>query len=196
MIIVLSQPDINENEVSLINQLFDAGMQLFHLRKPTATEQEVRFILEGIRPECRNRIVLNQSYFLGEEFGINRFHFSTQQRLDSVHKEWIKEGNILSTSTHSFEEYKELDECFEYAFISPVFDSISKPDYKKVELTIDKRKKTTVKLIALGGIDENNCSELNKNDFDGIALLGSVWKSEFPLQSFKKINQLWNIHAR
>ena len=196
MIIVLSQPDINENEVSRINELFDAGMQLFHLRKPTATEQEVRLIIEGIQAQYRKRIVLNQFYQLAQEFGINRFHFSTEKRRNLEHKKWGEEGNILSTSTHSFEEYKELDECFEYAFISPVFDSISKPDYKKVELTIDKREKTTVKLIALGGIDENNCSELNKNDFDGIALLGSVWKNAFPTQSFEKIKQLWNTHAQ
>lgn len=196
MIIVLSQPDINENEVSHINELFDAGMQLFHLRKPTATEQEVRLIIEGIQAQYRKRIVLNQFYQLAQEFGISRFHFSTEKRMNLEHKKWGEEGNILSTSTHSFEEYKELDECFEYAFISPVFDSISKPDYKKVELTIDKREKTTVKLIALGGIDENNCSELNKNDFDGIALLGSVWKNAFPTQSFEKIKQLWNTHAQ
>ena len=171
-------------------------MQLFHLRKPTATEQEVRLIIEGIQAQYRKRIVLNQFYQLAQEFGINRFHFSTEKRRNLEHKKWGEEGNILSTSTHSFEEYKELDECFEYAFISPVFDSISKPDYKKVELTIDKREKTTVKLIALGGIDENNCSELNKNDFDGIALLGSVWKNAFPTQSFEKIKQLWNTHAQ
>lgn len=194
--IIISHSQSLENEVSRINELFDAGMQLFHLRKPTATEQEVRLIIEGIQAQYRKRIVLNQFYQLAQEFGINRFHFSTEKRRNLEHKKWGEEGNILSTSTHSFEEYKELDECFEYAFISPVFDSISKPDYKKVELTIDKREKTTVKLIALGGIDENNCSELNKNDFDGIALLGSVWKNAFPTQSFEKIKQLWNTHAQ
>lgn len=194
MIIIISHSESIENEVSFINELFDAGMQHFHLRKPSATDQEVRFILEGIRPEFRNRIVLNQSYFLGEEFGITRFHFSTQKRLDSTHKKWIKEGNILSTSTHSFEEYTTLESCFNYAFISPVFNSISKPDYKKVELRIDWSKKNKVKLIALGGIDAKNCNELNKNEFDGIALLGSVWKNEFPVQSFENINQLWSTH--
>lgn len=196
MIIIISHPDKLKDEVSIINQLFDAGMQIFHLRKPIATEQEVRLILEGIRSEYRGRVVLNQFYYLSEEFGINRFHFSTEKRVSFEYKEWMKEGNILSTSTHSFEEYKELDECFEYAFISPVFDSISKPDYKKVELKIDSSKKNKVKLIALGGIDANNCNELNKNEFDGIALLGSVWKNEFPVQSFEKINQLWNILAQ
>ena len=66
MVIVISQPENSENEVSRINDLFDAGMQIFHIRKPKATQQEVRLILEGIRPEYRNRIVLNK-YFLSYE---------------------------------------------------------------------------------------------------------------------------------
>ncbi len=196
MIIVLSSPDKLKNEVSIINQLFDAGMHHFHLRKPTATAQEVRIILEGIRPEYRERVVLNQFYYLSEEFGIKRFHFSTEKRVNLEYKEWIKEGNTLSTSTHSFEEYKALDSYFEYAFISPVFDSISKPDYKKVELKIDLSQKNKVKLIALGGIDAKNCSDLNQKGFDGIAILGSIWKSEYPVQTFENINQLWNIHVQ
>lgn len=196
MVIIISHPDKLKDEVFIINQLFDAGLSLFHLRKPTASEQEVRLILEAIRPEYSERIVLNQFYHLAEEFGIKRFHFSTEKRVNLEYKKWMKEGNRLSTSTHSFEEYKALDEGFEYAFISPVFDSISKPDYKKVALKLDSSKKNKVKLIALGGIDINNCSELNKNEFDGIALLGSVWNSEFPVQSFEKINELWNTHVQ
>lgn len=194
MIIIISHPEELENEATLINQLFDAGMSHFHLRKPTANEQEVRLIIEEIRSEYKERIVLNQFYHLAEEFGINRFHFSTEKRTNLEHKKWMKEKNRLSTSTHSFEEYLELDSCFEYAFISPVFDSISKPDYKKTTLNIDSNKKNKIQLIALGGIDANNCHELNDLRFDGIGVLGAVWHSENPVESYNKIHKKWNTH--
>jgi thiamine-phosphate pyrophosphorylase len=37
-----------------------------------------------------------------------------------------KQDFTLSTSTHSIEDFNELDPAFDYAFISPVFTSISK----------------------------------------------------------------------
>src|SRR5690606_36535761 len=153
---ILSHPEQQKNETSLINQLFEEGLTLFHLRKPKANEQEVEAILSEILPQYRERIVLNGFYYLSERFGIHRFHFSTDKRNKGEHNDWIKKGNVLSTSTHSFEEYKALDNCFNYAFLSPVFDSISKPSYKKVEFEIDNSDKSDIKLIALGGIDAEN----------------------------------------
>lgn len=194
MVIVLSHPDKVRNEAFLINQLFDAGLQLFHLRKPTASATEVRTIIEQIEKKYHERVVLNQHYELAEEFGIHRFHFSTEKRLKGEHDKWKKEGNVLSTSTHSFEEYKSLDACFEYAFLSPVFDSISKQDYKKVEFDIKPSEKNETGLIALGGIKTINCNELKEKEFDGIGILGAIWQSETPVESFKKIKEVWNTH--
>jgi len=194
MIIVLSHPEQQKNETSLINQLFDAGLPIFHLRKPNATEEEVRFLLNEIQPKYRKGVVLNQFYELSEEFGINRFHFSTDKRNIGEHKAWNKEGNVLSTSTHSFEEYKKLDSCFDYAFLSPVFDSISKLFYKKVQFEIDSNEKSEIELIALGGIEVGNCRKLKNTGFDGIAVLGGVWNKTNPIESYTEIENVWNIH--
>jgi len=196
MVIIISHPAYQKEESSLINQLFEVGMPIFHLRKPIATEQEVKTMLEQIKPEYRARIVLNQFYHLSEEFGIHRFHFSTDRRNKGEHNDWKKEGNVLSTSTHSFEEYKKLDSCFDYAFLSPVFDSISKPFYKKVQFEIDRNEKSKIELIALGGIEAANCLKLKDKGFDGIAVLGSVWNKLEPIQSYKETERLWSILAQ
>lgn len=192
MLIIISLPNKLENEASLINQLFESGMQTFHLRKPHATEEEVRLLLNEIQPECRKGVVLNQFYELSEEFGIHRFHFSTDKRKNGEHNAWNKEGNVLSTSTHELKEYTSLDSCFDYAFLSPVFDSISKPLYKKVQFEI--KEKTNVKLIALSGIKATNCNQAKKMGFDGIAVLGGIWQQQDPVESFKEIKRVWNIH--
>jgi thiamine-phosphate pyrophosphorylase len=193
MIVIISHPEKIENEASLIKKLFEAGLPIFHLRKPNATEQEVKTMLEQIKPEYRARVVLNQFYHLSEEFGIHRFHFSTDRRNREEHNDWKKEGNVLSTSTHSFEEYKKLDSCFDYAFLSPVFDSISKPFYKKVQFEIDRNEKSKIELIALGGIEVANCRKLKNTGFDGIAVLGGVWNKTEPIQSYKETDRLWSI---
>ncbi len=190
MFIIISPPSKLKNEASLINKLFESGMQLFHLRKPNATEEEVRLLLNEIQPEYRKGVVLNQFHELSEEFGMNRFHFSTDKRKNEEHNAWKKEGNVLSTSTHSVDELMSLDDCFDYAFLSPVFDSISKPDYraKSFELIPSKG----IKRIALGGINEENCVELKEKGYDGIALLGAIWNSENPVERFEKVMKKWS----
>ena len=180
MIIVLSHPEEIENESSIINQLFEAGLPIFHLRKPNTTEQEVKTMLEQIKPEYRERVVLNQFYHLSEEFGIHRFHFSTDRRNKGEHTNWKKEGNVLSTSTHSEAELNNI-EAFDYAFLSPVFESITKPGYKNEALQFTASPLRKQKIIALGGINADHCAELKERGFDGIGILGAIWQSEHPV---------------
>ena len=64
--------------------------------------------------------------------------------------------------------------------MSPVFDSISKQGYKanfnKEELKKFLKKERKIKIMGLGGVTEDNYSELINLGFDGGAFLGSVWK--------------------
>ena len=47
-IIVISNPTPISKEASLINQLFDEGLSVFHLRKPDSSAQEVVLLLQEI----------------------------------------------------------------------------------------------------------------------------------------------------
>jgi thiamine-phosphate pyrophosphorylase len=106
-------------------------------------------------------------------------------------------NNYISTSFHSLEEIKQNSKNYEYAFLSPVFDSISKQGYKS---TFDKTTLKTqltelnknVEIIALGGIDENNIQQAMELGFDGVAVLGAVWQSENPIEKFKKLAAVCN----
>lgn len=85
-----------------------------------------------------------------------------------------------------------LDTVFEYAFLSPVFSSISKEGYaSKLDFSIEISKRTnhTTKLIALGGIQFENIHQAIAFGFDDVALLGAIWESNNPLENFKKCQQ-------
>jgi len=55
---------------------------------------------------------------------------------------------------------------------------------------IKHRNNANVKLMALGGIHENNILKVLKSEVDGVALLGAIWESEEPLKIFKKCRQI------
>ena len=190
MLIVISSPTPVTQEASLINQLFDEGLLVFHLRKPDSSSQELVLLLQEINSEHHSKIALHSHHYLAKSFGINRLHYTEASRKQLTEVDFSENENVLSTSVHSVEDFKNLSEHFSYAFLSPVFNSISKPDYQAKKFILSGMEKNrSTKLIGLGGIDESNCSKVYDMGFDGIALLGSIWNSENPVKSFVQISQ-------
>lgn len=181
MLIVISDTILFANEASIVNSLFEEGLTLFHLRKYNNSKSEITDFINKIKPEYRNRIVLHQFHEMASEFGITRLHFSENDRGKKSNielKQLKEEGMILSTSVHTINDYNVLPTYFNYAFLSPVFDSISKKDYKAQVFDLSFKEKSNIKLIALGGVKEDNCVKAYEMGFDGVALLGSIWGTE------------------
>lgn len=189
MLIVISDSEFRPGEATLVNELFRAGLDLFHIRKYEAGESELREFIRAIDPEYREKLVLNHHHDLGEGLGLKRFHYSERDRENWKKAKWVGANPelIYSTSVHSMEEYNGLPEHFSYAFLSPVFDSISKPGYLAASFDFSIRKESDTKLIGLGGIHAGNTAKAIQLGFDGVALLGAIWKSENPVASMKEI---------
>jgi len=191
MILVITPETKVQNETEIINRMFQEGLDLLHIRKPLMSREEITSFLYGIDEEFYPQLVLHGYYDLGKDHHISRFHFREADRNGEVYKSYTGQGT-LSTSVHDIETYNVLGREWEYAFISPVFPSISKKGYgehSNVMKDIKHRKNPDVRLIALGGIDENNICTVFENGADGAALLGAVWESDQPLNTFKRCRQ-------
>ncbi|MDR7128975.1 thiamine-phosphate pyrophosphorylase [Algoriphagus sp. 4150] len=191
MLIVVSSAEMLENEPAAINQLFAAGLKLFHLRKPDAGEEEIRNLLTAISEEYLPRVVLHQHHLLAGEFGIHRIHFKEAERRKLTASDYsIMEdsGLVYSTSVHSPEAYQSLNQVFRYAFFGPVFESISKPGYTpEKEMKAEFGKYRSTKVIGIGGITEANAASVLENGFDGVAVCGTIWQSGNKVEAFEKI---------
>lgn len=182
--IIISSPDEVNQEAEIINHLFEMHLDLFHIRKPHFSEEEMVKLLSKIRVEYRNKIVLHSHHYLANKYGISRLHFNTEKRIKTSDDEFeslLQNNYILSTSVHSIKEFNELKLCFEYAFISPVFDSISKSNYSAINIKLNERSNHHTQLIALGGIAKENYLNALDMGYDGVAFHGSVWREEKPL---------------
>ncbi|CAA9195000.1 Thiamine-phosphate synthase [Flavobacterium bizetiae] len=189
--IVITNPSAIANEISSIDSLFKEGLSLLHIRKPNFSAIEMVEFIHQIKPEYRDRLVVHKHHDLAEDFGIKRIHFSEKNRENSFS---IRSNQkIFSTSTHSIEDFNSLENDFDYAFLSPVFTSISKEDYHpKTNLfkALQSRTNHNTKVIALGGIDSKNIQKALENGFDDVALLGSIWNNENPIKQFKLCQQI------
>lgn len=187
MIILISNSAPVKDEHKIISQIFDEGLEIFHLRKKEYPESELRTFIGNIPEEHWQKIVLHSHYHLAGEYGLRGIHVPHNFNGKAA-------SGTLSVSFHSPEEILKSELPFDYGFLSPVFDSISKEGYKS-RFNADELKlflkDTKAKIIALGGIDEDKIETVREMGFSGIALLGAVWQSQQPVTKFKQIKNLW-----
>ncbi|MBF7092933.1 thiamine phosphate synthase [Flavobacterium sp. ALJ2] len=197
--IVLSNPTGIANEINVIHSLFEEGLQLFHVRKPNYSLNEMISFIAQINPEFRQQLVLHSHHELIENFKINRIHFTEEKRKNNLNiparftKLCRSKNLVLSTSTHSIADFNAIAPEFEYAFLSPVYPSISKGNYfpeNDLLEAIKNRTNTATKLIALGGINAKNIEDTLANGFDNIALLGTIWNTKNPIKNFKSCQKI------
>ncbi|QTD37996.1 thiamine phosphate synthase [Polaribacter batillariae] len=194
MIILISPEKEVPNEVALLNQLFKEGLEWFHLRKPEKNYQEHVAYLNQIDKKYHHRIVVHYFHELVNSFNLKGIHFQEQKRIDCIHNfsEYSKNLNIIGkTISSSFHEPAVLEACyfdFDYYLLSPVFSSISKKGYNGKGFNVNHINK---KIIGMGGIHTQTIKETINLGFKGIGVLGGVWNTEKPVDSFKKIKECY-----
>ena len=181
------------NEASLIAHLLDAGLARYHLRKPDWKAVQCAKLLEHVPAGLRQRISIHQHHELAETFGVG-VHFKDGMlggRLQAVVPRWPATAGTpaFSRSLHHLQSIESDTANLQYAFLSPVFASISKsgyaPTWTEAELCDVLSKPRRVQLYALGGIRTANSRRAMDYGFDGVVLHGSLWQSADPFKAFQ-----------
>jgi len=197
-LLAISSPGFIPEEAEIISSLFREGLTCLHIRKPESDEKDYAQLLSEIEPEFRDKIAIHQHHHLAFQFGIKRLHFTEKERKSTLPSrlEVLAENFILSTSIHELTEMETVSALFSYTFFGPVFDSISKSGYKSVLSRVffiePEIKKITI--IALGGINSQNLEQIGNMNFDGAAVLGTLWENpENAIMSFRKLREVVNF---
>jgi thiamine-phosphate pyrophosphorylase len=197
--IVITNPIPIANEIDTIHSLFENRLELLHIRKPDFSEEEMKEFLSEIKSDYRQQLVLHSHHNLASAFGINRLHLTQNIRKEICSETlylYNEQGVRLSTSAHDIESFNDLRIFFEYGFLSPVFPSISKIDYRSdTDLfeSIKSRTNFSTQLVALGGMSSENIRRTIESGFDNVALLGTIWKSNNPIKNFRLCQQI--VHS-
>ena len=196
MIVLISPEKDIKNEIVILNQLFDAGLEFYHLRKPLKNIKEYSDYLNKIEVKYHNRIVVHEFHELINDFNLKGIHFQEQKRRDHIDNpgQYFKNLNMFGkTISSSFHELEELENCefeFDYHLLSPVFSSISKKGYEGKGFNVKNSDKL---IIGMGGVDLSTISDIFKLGFKGIGVLGGVWNTQNPLQSFIELKNKYTL---
>jgi len=213
LLVVITTPHFFAGEAACLEGLLAAGLEKLHLRKPGAGVEELEALLKQIDARWYPRLVLHGGYDiqqLAARYGIPQVHcppgrlrpddrvpgksdaakspaesaVNRQRKLDE------ESPIVLSTSIHSWEEIKEIEGAgLTYVFLSPVFNSISKPGYAATPGLLRRPAGPfPCKVIGLGGVDKDTIGELRREGWDGAAVLGWIWQQ--PEEALQRYQQL------
>lgn len=180
-LVIISNPQDFSNEQILLTGLFNAGLEYLHIRKPGYSIKEIKNYIELIPEKYHKYLIVHKYIDLYADYNLKGIHFSHDNK--HLVNEFDEVDIQKSMSTHSLNELVNLKE-FDYVFLSPVFDSISKHGYKSMfsseEVTdFFKKNPMDTKVIALGGISMENIETALLMGFNGAAVMGALWNSYF-----------------
>jgi thiamine-phosphate pyrophosphorylase len=192
-----------ENEIEIISQLLDNGADYLYIYKPELDDFSLVDFVETI-PERYWKQCISTSLIITKEFDLGGYHFTRDivQKNELYNEKilnWLSETNKISSVTaHSIDELKKYAVNFKHVIVSPIFPSISKEnhsydwDLEELKLTTHDSRLTT-KLFAVGGVDETKISTVKNLNFDGIGLLGALWKEP---ENATEVTELVNQHLK
>ncbi len=163
--------------------LSQKGFDYVHIRKPDASVEEIRRLIEEIKPEYRSRLTLHDAFPLAQLFGVGGVHLN--KRNPNPPAGW---NGRISASCHTIEESlckTDLD----YVTLSPIFPSFSKPGYhgnfelSALEKLLNSSKRP--RIVALGGVTDSRIPHLRELGFDGAAMLSEAWRHPFTPNQFQ-----------
>ncbi len=194
MQLVLISPQTSvDSEIEKVVKLFELGLEVYHLRKPHYSKDRMVKYIEKIPVQYHNRIMVHSYPGLALKFDLRGIHLTSATRKMRF-KMWRikffvkrkKTHLMVSTSYHKLSDLDAHNPLYNYVFLSPVFDSISKKDYQSGfnEFSLKKAlDRTKYNVFALGGVNVSNISMAHKFGFKGCALLGGIWTEKDPIDT-------------
>ena len=171
-LIAITAEDYVEGEAKAIEHLLDNGFAFVHLRKPHGSDQQMLALVRSIHSRYHSRLTLASNLGVWGECALGGVHLNAANE----HRVGEFDGVRVSKSSHCEADLTDLSR-FDYSFLSPVFDSISKPGYRAAfshdQLrAILSNPVMRQKLVALGGVTPARIPILASLGFQSAALLG------------------------
>lgn len=179
-LVVITREEFTAEEPETILRLLEGGIDRIHLRKPAATEAEMRRLIESLPATCYPHLSLHDHLPLAAEYGLGGVHLNGRNPMPPAGFR-----GVVSRSCHTLGELAESAPTTGYRFLSPIFDSISKSGYQAAFSEADLRDAAAqgiidTRTLALGGVTPARLPQVRAWGFGGAALLGCIWRDTSP----------------
>lgn len=175
-LLLLSSPNFFVEEDKILATLFEEGLDILHLRKPSSEPVYCERLLTLLPEKYHQRIITNDHFYLKEEFDLMGIHIS--ERNPNIPQGY---KGVTTRTCYSLDELPEAKKKNQYVILRDVYDSASgngsKALYTHEQLRdasrrglIDKR------VMAQTGISLENIQQVRELGFGGAVVCSDLWK--------------------
>jgi thiamine-phosphate pyrophosphorylase len=188
-IVVISPESADSREVHAMGAFFGAGLERYHVRKPSWSREALESWLEHLPREWRPRLILHHYHPLAAKLGLGGTHDRDEEGTS---------GQLgISRSCHHIESIRLLLPLYETLILGPVFPSLSKSGYgpppgspwADLKAILAKRSPGDARVLAIGGVTGPGLTRCSELGFDGAAVLGAVWNERDPVAAYAGIRE-------
>ena len=201
-LVVISPEDNDPRETGVLGELFSAGLQRYHVRKPGWSRERLDDWLGGLPRDWRARLVLHQHHDLVARHGLGGRHWRDD---GSAPLAPASDGKLTSRSCHDLPTLRAALGSFNAVFFGPFFPSLSKPGRGPREdvsfpivaalLAARPASERRTSVLALGGITVETAPHALALGCDGVAVLGAIWQATDPLRAYSELQTSLVCHA-
>ena len=187
-IIVISSKDKFRSEVAHVTKMFEAGLEVFHLRKPKFSQKRIEDYIEEIPKKYHNRVVIHSFRDLVKKYDLGGVHLTKRHKKKRFGVAWkffmlkLRKPDLsVSTSCHDLTKLSLYASKYDYVMLSPIYNSVSvngaQAGYAFGSLKKVIKEIGGDKIVALGGLEASKIDDAKLLGFSGVALLGAIWDS-------------------
>lgn len=171
-LVAVTRGGFPSGEAAEIERLLRRGWWRVHIRKPGESAEAVAELVGRIPAGLRPRLSLHDHFELAGQLGVGGVHLNF--RNPEPPAGW---RGMVSWSCHSLNEVEYHRGKADYMFLSPIFDSISKPGYQSrfTPEELEASRLLGPDVFALGGVVSHRLERLRGLGFGGAAMLGAAW---------------------
>jgi thiamine-phosphate pyrophosphorylase len=192
-IVVISPESRDPREIPAMEGFFAAGLERYHVRKPSWTAADLEAWLLGLPAAWRPRIVLHEHHALVGKLGLGGRH-------EKDGKGDARPG-AAGRSCHDLASLRRHLGTPGSILFGPVFPSLTKPGYGPaadfpwdplgalLNETRPPGGQRAALVLAIGGITAGRLGRCRELGFDGAAVLGAVWNEGDPARAFAAVRE-------
>ncbi len=139
-------------------------------------------------------VFINDDYKVSKQLPFHNVHLGQDDASPFVAKQSLNDGSLIGYSVNNLNQLKKANTMVFLSYIG--LGAIFKTDSKNTENVWgleglkQAKKESNHKIVAIGGITEENSEKVLKNGADGLAIISDIHKAKDP---FKKIQNIANI---
>lgn len=186
--------------LTIIKQAIEGGVTVVQLREKDCSTREFYEVAKKTADFLKTvkvPLIINDRMDIALAVKAEGLHIGQSDMPYEIARKIMGKDAIIGLSVENLQDALDAENLdVDYLGLSPVFSTPTKQDISHqlgLEGVIAIRKASRHKLIAIGGINADNCAEIVQSGADGIAVVSAICSSESPKtaseQLLREINQ-------